>query len=122
MALLHGRGVTVNSYRALLSGINETGLAMLKRMRRNAIYMITGYAPVGLLLASVHLRHTGKLVLMEILVASLVTLWHLRLVDCPKCGQHFYANGLWGSTSSGLPFGTTCMHCDFSLEEQVPQS
>ncbi len=112
----------MSSYRALLSGINETGLAMLKRMRRNAIYMITGYAPVGLLLAAVHLRHTGKLVLMEILVASLVTLWHLRQIDCPKCGQPFYANGPSGSTSSGLPFGTTCMHCDFSLEEHVPQS
>jgi hypothetical protein len=103
--------------RALLSGINDKGLATLKRLRRSAIYLITGYAPVALMLSTIHLRHTGTLVLMELLVLCLVTLWHLRLTECPKCGQHFYANGLWGSTSSGLPFGTSCMHCDFSLQQ-----
>ena len=109
----------VSFYRALLSGINEAALSALKRVRRSAIYLITGYAPIGLLLSAVRLPRTGKLVLMEMLVVSLVTLWHLRLIDCPKCGQPFYANGLWGSTSRGLPFGTTCMHCDFSLLEHA---
>ncbi len=105
-------------YRALLSGINEKGLISLKRLRRCVIYLMIGYAPAALMLSAAHLRRTGTLVLMELLVLGLVTLWHLRLTDCPKCGQPFYANGLWGSTSSGLPFGTSCMHCDFSLLNQ----
>jgi len=109
--------IRVSFYQALLSGIGESELARLRRLRRAAIYLILAYFPVGLLFSVIGAPRTGTLVLMEVLVLVLVTLWHLRLAECPKCDQPFYANSQWGRTSWSLPFGSECMHCDFTLKK-----
>ena len=108
--------IRVRFYQALLSGTAESELVRLTRLRNASTGLILAYFPVGLLFFAIDATRTGTLVLMEMLVVMLVTLWHLRLAECPKCGQPFYANSQWGCTSWSLSFGRDCMHCDFTLK------
>ena len=105
-------------YQTLLGGIDQSELARLRRLRRAAIGLMLAYFPVGLSLSALGARRTGTLVLMEMLGVVLLTLWHLRLIDCPKCGQLFYASNRRGRTSWKMPFGAECTHCNFTLEQE----
>ena len=102
------------------TGINDLGLARLKGLRRTAIRLIMAYLPLGLLFFVARVYKTGMLLLMEILALTLLTLWHLRSIECPKCGQLFFVGGWRGylglQRSMRLPLGRECAHCDFTID------
>lgn len=100
----------------LLSSIDDSGLIRLRRLRRWSIFWMSLYLLAGVLLFFIGVSQaTGALILSEILALVLVTVWHLRLLECPQCGGLFYADCKWGRTNPLIPFADNCMHCGFSL-------
>lgn len=99
----------------LASGIDDSGLIRLRRLRRWAIFWISAYLPLGLMLFFIGAPASGTPVLGAVLALAVLNVLHLRLLECPQCGQLFYADSKWGSTNVLIPFGCNCMHCSFSL-------
>ncbi len=96
-------------------GLDSTALVRLIQLRRWAITLILAYLPTGLFFFFLQAEAVGRLVLCEMLAVLCVTLFHLRLCECPQCGWLFYADSKWGNTNLAMPFAKDCMHCSFSL-------
>jgi hypothetical protein len=85
--------------------------------RRWAMFWVVGYQSFGFGLLYIGIpQNSGTLILAGWPAMVLVSLWWLRLSECPQCGQLFYANSKWGQTNLCLPFSGKCMHCGFDLD------
>jgi hypothetical protein len=81
------------------------------------MFWVVGYLPFGFGLYYIGIaQDSGTLILAGWLAMVLVSLWRLRLSECPQCGQLFYADSKWGQTNLCLPFSAKCMHCGFDLD------
>lgn len=103
----------------IASGIDDSGLIRLRRQRRWAIAWVSAYLPLGLMLFFVGVPVTGTPVVSAIAALTVLSVLHVRLLECPRCGQPFYSDGKWGSTNPFIPFARNCMHCDFSLADDA---
>lgn len=100
------------------TGFNLEALANLRRARRLAIVFVVGYLPLGFALFFLDApQTTGTATLAVWLVVTLLSILHLRSLECPQCGHLFYADSRWGYTNLRIPFTRQCMHCDFMLGE-----
>jgi hypothetical protein len=99
-----------------IEGFDENVLRKIKRYRRLAVILVAGYLPLGFALFFLHApQGLGTALLILWLISSLLSLVRLRLMDCPQCGQLFYAFSRRGSTNLRMPFGRSCIHCGFLL-------
>ena len=96
--------------------IYETGLIRLRRMRRWSIFCVSAYIFVALIFY-IETPATGAPALGAILVLAMLSVLHLRTLECPQCGSLFYADGKWGPTNLSIPFSRICRHCRFSLAD-----
>jgi hypothetical protein len=97
------------------SFIDEAAFVHLRRLRLRTLCSLSAYFPVLSLFFLLGAHATGRLVGSEILAVVLLNLWHLRLLDCPQCGQPFYSQSKWTGTNLTFPFSRECMHCTFSI-------
>ena len=101
---------------ASTDGFDLETFVQLRRARRLALAFVVGYLPIGFTLFFLNATESaGTIALGLWLVVALASLVHLRAHDCPRCGQLFYADSLWGATDLHIPFGRRCKHCGFTL-------
>ena len=97
-------------------GFDQAAIGRLSTRRRWAMFWVVGYLPFGFALFFLGApQASGTLLLAAWLVLAILSLWRLRLTECPHCGQLFYADSKWGQTNLRLPFSGVCMHCGFDL-------
>ena len=106
-----------------MEGFDANALRRIKRIRWLAVILVAGYLPLGFALFFMHApQNIGTLLLVLWLIGSLLSLVRLRLMDCPQCGQLFYAFSRRGSTNLRMPFSRSCMHCGFMLSHRPHHS
>ena len=102
---------------ATASGFDLESMDRLRIQRRWAVFWVLGGLPFSLALfyggAAIG---TGLLLMLAWTACGVLSLGRLRLFDCPRCSQLFYASSHWGTTSMHIPFGGQCMHCGFDLD------
>ena len=96
--------------------IDAVGLIRLRRMRRWSIFYVAAYILVAVIFF-IETPVTGTPALGAILALAVLSVLHLRTLECPQCGSLFYADGKWGRTNLSIPFARICRHCGFSLED-----